>query len=507
MIAAVKRTVVVVATALLLWATAATAATGPAGAAPADPNVAVAVAVANPDTVTDPDPSHTALAIPTHPYLPPAAGLHDSFYPWMGNRGYDVTHYDLRLTVEPATNTLDGWTGIDAVAETTLDEFYLDLAGLEVTAVEVDDAPAEFSRIEDELRVTPAAPIPAGSGFTVAVSTAGSPQPLADRGVPFTSLGWFSRDGVIYTANEPSGAMSWFPSNNHPTDKATFQITINVPEHLTAASNGLLVSETVEDGRRTAVWQMNDPMATYLAAVYIGDFDRHSQRLRDDLLIRNYIPASFNSQQTRATLDKLAVTQDAIEYFEGILGPYPYDAYGTIVLPFSTGFALENQTLSVHGRWMLSSRVIAHELVHQWIGNSVTANDWSDVWLHEGFAHYLSLMYEAHVSGADLNTRMARELSAAIAAGAGPPADITISQMFDFRVTYQRGALALHDLHRHLGDDAFGRLLRRHYDYSAGGTTHTDEFLYFVNEAGGWQAAAVIMPWLYNTHIPSGFTG
>ena len=478
----------------MLWATAATA---PAGATPAGLDT----------TGSDTDAIDAAVAASRHPHLPPAAGASDSFYAWMGNSGYDVTHYDLRLSVEPATNTLEGWTGIDAVATAALDEFYLDLAGLGVISVEVDDTPAEFSRIHDELQVTPASPIPAGRSFTVSVSTVGSPQPLHDPGVPFTRLGWFARDGVIYTANEPSGAMSWFPSNNHPTDKATFQISISVPEHLTAASNGLLVDETVEDGRRTTVWQMNDPMATYLAAVYIGDFERHEHRVRDDLLIRNYIPASLSDQQAQSVLDALAVTEGVIEYFEGILGPYPYDAYGTIVLPFSTGFALENQTLSVHGRWMLSSRVIVHELAHQWIGNSVTANDWSDVWLHEGFAHYLSLMYEADVGGADLDALMARELRAAIAAQAGPPADIAISQMFDYRVTYQRGALALHDLRRHLGDDAFRQLLRRHYDYSAHGTTHTDEFLYFVNEAGGWQAAAVIMPWLYNTHIPSSFTG
>ena len=421
----------------------------------------------------------------------------------MGNSGYDVTHYDISLDVDPIANTLTGVTSIHANATARLPEIFFDLAGLDVTAVTVNGERARISRMYHDLMVLPAETIHAGSSFVVVIEHSGTPAAINDPGVPFTPVGWFWTDGVVYTANEPSGAMTWFPSNNHPTDKATFEFRITVPERFTAAANGLLESDTVVDGRRTAVWQMNDPMATYLAAVYVGEFERHEQALRDDLLIRNYIPSSLPDAERQSMLDALAITPGAIEYFESLLGAYPFDAYGTIVMPQSLGFALENQTLSVHGRQMLGPRIIAHELAHQWFGNSSTAQDWSEIWLHEGFAHYLSLLYLADVDGQDLDALMANELQGATRARAAPPGDISISQLFDYNVVYRRGALTLHALHQLLGRETFTEILRRHYVQSAAGTTTTAEFEAVVAELGGAAAVGVLNAWLHNPQMPT----
>ena len=351
------------------------------------------------ETETDADATPD-IEVASEPTTPTAlSGVGDSFYPWLGNGGYDVTHYDLEFDVNPVANTLDAVATLRAIATEELQEFNLDLSGLKVSAVTVNGAAAEFSRYKTELVIRPAEPIPASTEFVAEVAYSGSPEPVADPGVPFEGIGWFSVGEVIFTANEPSGSMSWYPSNNHPTDKATFTIRITVPERFTAASNGLLTHEAVVDGRRTVTWESDDPMATYLAAVYVGEFERHEYRLRDDLLIRDYIPSSLSDAAATSTVEALSITPGAIEYFEGLLGPYPFDAYGTIVMPFTLGFAMENQTLSLHGTQTLGSQIIAHELAHQWFGNSVTVADWSDIWLHEGFAHYLSFLYLAEVQG------------------------------------------------------------------------------------------------------------
>lgn len=476
-----------------------TAATSPSTTAPAPAPATTAPAVTEPVTTsTTVVPRANEQAGP-----PPGAGAGDSFYPWLGNSGYDVTHYSLVLDVDPDANALEGITTVHAVSTRQLGTIYLDLSGLKVSAVTVDGAAAEFSRERTELIVQPSAPVPAGVGFVVEVAYSGVPERIDDPGVPFARIGWFNHDGVVFTANEPSGSMSWFPSNNHPTDKATFTIAITVPEHLTAASNGLLVSETVADGRRTATWHSDDPMATYLAAVYIGPFERHEQETREGLLIRDYIPSSLTDEQRQATLDALSVTPGAIAFFEELLGPYPFDAYGTLVLPFIFGFAMENQTLSVHGDQTLTPLIIAHELAHAWFGNSVSPGDWSDIWLNEGFAHYLAFLYLADHGGHDIATLMAGELQAARSAGAVPPGSLTVEQLFDFPSVYWRSTLTLHALHRHLGDETFFEIVRHHYRQSAGGTATTPEFMGIVAQLGGPEAVALLASWLYSPEIPT----
>ena len=434
--------------------------------------------------------------------MPPteAEGLGDSFYPFLGNGGYDALHYEIDLDVDPAANTISALTSITAQATENLEAFNLDLLGLEVHSVTVDGAQTEFWRSGHELTIQPASPLAASSQFEVAVSYSGSPGALDDPGVPFSKMGWLHRDGVIYTLGEPSGSMTWFPSNNHPTDKATYEIEITVPEGVTAASNGLLVDETATDGQTAYTWRMDDPMATYLAAVYIGDFERidHGPLYDGGPIIRDYLPRDAPAEMAQA----LSVTPDVIAFLEERLGPYPFDAYGTIVVPFPLGLALENQTLSIHGPATIGPGIIAHEAAHQWLGNSVSPDDWSEIWVNEGFATYLHLMFEAEHFGADFNDTMTQVHAWLSAEGIGPPKGIEIEDLFGATV-YYRGAATLHALRLHVGDDTFYKILRTHYDRSAGGTTNTDEFLGIVEEFTGSDAVALIESWLYDETVPA----
>ena len=447
-----------------------------------------------------PEPD-TEMAEPTTTTAPPteAEGLGDSFYPFLGNGGYDVLHYEIELNVDPSANTISALTSITAEATENLETFNLDLSGLEVHSVTVDGADAEFSRSGHELTVQPASPLAAGSQFAVEVVYSGSPEAISDPGVPFSNLGWLQRDGVIYTLSEPSGSMTWFPSNNHPTDKATYEVRITVPEGLTAASNGLLVDETTYDGRTTFTWRMDDPMATYLAAVYVGDFDRidHGRLYEDGPLLRDYVPRDAPPEVAQA----LSVTPKVIAFLEDRLGPYPFDAYGTIVMPFVLGLALENQTLSVHGLATIGPGIIAHEAAHQWLGDSVSPDDWSEIWLNEGFATYLHLMFEAEHYGTDFNAAMEKMPAQFPSFASVPPKGIGIEELFGPSV-YWRGAATLHALRLHAGDDAFFKILRAHHDRSAGATTNTEEFLGIVDEFAGPDAVDLVESWLFDETVP-----
>ena len=451
---------------------------------------------------SEPEASEPAMST-----APPARaeGVGDSFYPFLGNGGYDVLHYNITMSVDTESREISALVGITARATEDLQEFNLDLAGLDVLAVVVanpdgsDPVDAEFTRYRHELTVDPGRVLAEGAAFTASVLYTGWPAPIDDPVVPFAEVGWHQQDGVIYTASEPSGSMTWFPSNNHPTDKATFRIKITVPEGLVAASNGRLVEETTSNGRTTFVWRMDDPMATYLAAVYIGDFERveHGPLYPDGPVIRDYVPSDAPPEIAAA----LAVTPEVIAFLEDLLGPYPFDAYGTIVMPFPLGFALENQTLSLHGLHTIDPGVIAHEAAHQWLGNSVALDDWSEIWMNEGFATYLHLMFEAEHYGLDLDETMRQVHAQLAASGEPPPGGIETADLFGFSV-YFRGAATLHALRLHAGDETFFRILRAHYDRSAGGTTDTAEFLGIVDEMAGPEAVDLVESWLYDETVP-----
>jgi hypothetical protein len=137
----------------------------------------------------------------------PAAGadsLNDAYYPQLGNGGYDALHYTIDLTVDVVNNKLDGVCTLDAQATQALASFDLDLHGLNVSAVTVNDAPAAFTRVKDKLVITPANPLTNGEKFTIAVSYAGRPQPVEDASSPGYPVGWFDDKGVGVVDASPS---------------------------------------------------------------------------------------------------------------------------------------------------------------------------------------------------------------------------------------------------------------------------------------------------------------
>ena len=276
---------------------------------------------------------------------PGADGLGDRLYPQLGNGGYDAQHYDIALRFRPAANHITATTVITAVATENLSSFNLDLYGLTVGSVTVDGAPANFKRQDSELIIMPSTTLAVGATFTVVVDYAGVPAPITDPGVPYKELGWQAwKDGYFGTISEPSGAMNWFPSNNHPSDKATYTIRITLPADLTAAANGAL-TETIDndDGTRTFGWRMSSPMASYLTIVAVGDY----LEARDDsgpVPIRNYFPAGTDAE----IISAYDITQEVMTWLIETIAPYPFAEYGVVIFPGLTG-ALETQTLSAFG--------------------------------------------------------------------------------------------------------------------------------------------------------------
>jgi hypothetical protein len=408
-------------------------------------------------------------------YTPGARTLGDSLLPLLGNGGYDVQHYDLDIAYDPATKLMDSTATITAVATQDLSEFSYDLRGLTVTSVTVKGQPATFSRDADKLIVTPAAGIDNGTTFETIVDYDGAPQRILDPDETFE--GWLDTTDGVFNVNEPMGAMSWFPNNNHPTDKALYDFTTTVPTGKTALGNGELVSKTDNgDGTTTWKWHMGYPMATYLSTTTIGDFDLDqslgaaTQKASGGALeIYNAIDSSYSATIKANNTTTLNRTDAIANYMAGLYGPYPFDSLGSVVDRISgVGYVLEVQT-KIHfpssGNNGVSINTLAHEIAHQWFGNTVGIKTWNDLWLNEGWATWSQWNWSNKENGSA--TTSAQQFLNNYNQTSNPgrwntPSAVVPSaaNLFDTFPTYTRAAMTLEGLKQILGDDAFFALAK-----------------------------------------------
>lgn len=430
-----------------------------------------------------------------------AAGLGDPYFPGLGNGGYDVDHYTIELDVDPVANEIAGTTTIAAAATATLRSFNLDFSGLDVAGVTVDERPARFRRDGTELVVEPAAALAGGEAFVAAVTYSGTPEPTSIPGLGL-SLGWQGGDGATFVVSEPSGAQTWYPVNDHPSDKATYTYRITVPAGYAVAANGVLAAVEDAGAATTYVWEVDQPMASYLATVIVDRLERFEDVGPGGTPIRHYFPDDVADGPRM-----FARTAEMMEFMESIAGPYPFDAYG-IAIAGDFSAAIETQTLSLFGGGInavsqaVVDRVAIHELAHQWYGDSVSPATWQDVWLNEGFATMFEWLWLEHVDGrARYDDIVASTHVLVVAEAMEPPADPGAESLLSGGV-YLRGALTLAALRAEVGDEAFLATLRAFYDRFAYGNAATADFVAVASEVAGRDLAAFLAPWLYDPVAP-----
>jgi aminopeptidase N len=400
--------------------------------------------------------------------------------------------------VDVEKNFIGGTSTLEAQATENLSTFNLDFHGLDVSNVTVNDSRADFKRVADELVVTPVEALSQGQTFSVVVAYSGIPDPVVDASFPGDGIGWKYDQTTIFVVSEPSGAMNWYPVNNHPTDKATYTFEITVPEPYIVAANGLLKNETDNGDTKTYLWEATTPMASYLATVNIGMFQVVIEEGPDGLPIRNYFPAK-NLEQGKSATKK---TSDMIAYYSDIFGPYPFEAYGILVLPQDLGFAEEDQTLSIFGQDMLDELTVAHELSHQWFGDSITLKSWEDIWLNEGFATYAEALWIEHIEGKESADGYMRDIYDQITVYDLPaPGTPRVEELFGESV-YYRGGWVLHALRTQVGDEAFFKILHEYYARYAGKSASTEDFIAVAGEISGQELKAFFDDWLFGDQIP-----
>ncbi len=463
-------------------------------------------------------------------YTAGAPGAGDAYFPFAGNGGYDVDHYDLDITYTPPApapaplaGQFSGIAAIDLVATQDLDRFNLDLRGMDVQSITVNGKPAHevsppapgaevegaaYWHVQDdaarvwELTVQPRPKIKTGQTARVVVAYGGdTTRPLDIEGALY---GWVTmRDGAM-VVGEPEGSMTWYPVSDHPTDKATYSFEITVPEGKVAVANGLPARDPVtEDGWTTWFWDAPDEQASYLTTASVGDYELRHSETDDGLPIIDAVDDALTSGNAAITEASLALQADMIGFLGDTFGPYPFNSYGSIVDDDTVGYALETQTRPVYSRVARESTV-AHELAHQWFGNAVSPQRWQDIWLNEGWASYVEWLWSEHSGGDSAQTFFDGVMDI--------PADdafwdLTIADpgplgLFHGAV-YDRGAATLHALRLEVGDAAFYAAARawlvRHDD----STATTEDFEAVFEEVSGQDLGTFFDVWLRTASKPT----
>ncbi|PZS03126.1 MAG: metallopeptidase [Pseudonocardiales bacterium] len=430
-----------------------------------------------------------------------APGAGDPYFPFAGNGGFDVRNYTLLLSYRPRSHQLSGTAVVSALATENLSRFDLDLRrDMAVSSVAVDGHRAHYVRSgKQELVITPQSKLHAGRPFTVVVSYAGRPRPVID---PDGSLdGWIPTDDGAFVAGEPQGSPSWFPGSDHPSDKATFTTIVTVPKGISVVGNGRLVAHASYRDRQTFVWREDKPMATYLSTVSLGRFQVTRSRTPDGIPV--YV--AVDPRERAASAGVVAQIPAIIDYFERLFGPYPFGSTGAIIdHAHFVGYALETQTRPLFDR-APDAVNLAHELSHQWYGDSVSLTRWKEIWLNEGFASYASWLWSGH-SGGPTPQQLFNRIYATPAndsfwkippANPGGPAGIFAGPI------YARGAMTLQALRVKLGDRVFFQIMRdwaREHRY---GNARISAFIRLAEHDSGTNLRSFFDTWLYRPAKPT----
>ncbi|MEV7119282.1 M1 family metallopeptidase [Kitasatospora griseola] len=446
------------------------------------------------------------LAVPASAsgFQPGADGVGDPYYPTLGNGGYDVSHYDIRLKYQPATDELEGTATILATATQDLSRFNLDFA-LKVSEILVNGRPATFATSGDqELEITPARPLTKGSQATVVVRYKDVPSTVEKYG-GYTA--WRRTPDGAVVAGEPVAAGWWFPSNDHPSDKATFDVSVLVPNGTQVISNGVLTGTSSQAGWTRFSWRENKPQATYLATLGIGKFDITRDTTAGGVPVYNAYSKDLgeNAGAARASVER---TGELVDWLSTYFGEYPFSSIGGFVPNLPTSGGLETQTRILYGPGLFArgsnASIVVHELAHQWYGDSVSLSRWSDIWLNEGFAQYAQFLWSEHE-----NEGTAQELADYVYASRPAddpfwtvePGDPGDENQLSAAV-YLRGAVAIQALRNTVGDDTFFRILKGWPTERRYGNATIQDFQAYAERISGRSLGDLLNTWLFTPAKP-----
>lgn len=425
----------------------------------------------------------------------------------LSTANYDIKFHRLEFTVDPAESEIEGivTTYFEAVEDITSITF--DLTNeLQVSSVTKNETSLSFTQNEnDELVIDFPTTITSGTLDSLQISYSGTPP----QGQAAFNIDTHNNTPILYTLSEPYGAKDWWPCKQDLIDKAdSLEVHITVPNEYVAVSNGVQVNQSSNSGNITTVYKHNYPIPAYLVAIAVTNYETYSHTVGEGdtaFEIKNYVyPESLTSAQASTE-----ITVDIMEFFQDLIGDYPYsdEQYGHA--QFAWGGGMEHTTMSFMGNF--SRGLIAHELAHQWFGNKVTCGSWRDIWLNEGFATYLSGLVEQELDGEDDFINWKHTKVANITSNIGgkvyvDAVDTTnVNRVFSSRLSYNKAAMVLHMLRKKLGDEAFYNALQSYLsdENLAFNYAYTTDAISHFQSASGLDLTEFFDDWIFGEGYPT----
>ena len=319
-----------------------------------------------------------------------ARSMGDTIFTTEGNGGIDVMHYDLDIVWDDKNNTIIAKAVLDIKSTQALSVFSLDFHALKITSLKVDDNPAKFLRTKDKLIVTLPKTVDKSSNFKVAVLYRGEPTIIKDS----IALGWKRTKEGVEALSEPISAKNWFPCNNHPKDKASYDFHITVPKAYSVVANGAPQKSIYHTDSTSYHFIAKEPMASYLTLIAIGQYDLEVLQTKLGVTIYNYYYKGMKQKDKNVFSNQAEI----LAFFSEKFGDYPFESAGIVASRGESVLAYETQTRPFFGT-PVSEKMLAHELAHQWFGNFVSLSEWKESWLKEGFASYAAALWFEHKQG------------------------------------------------------------------------------------------------------------
>jgi aminopeptidase N len=425
-------------------------------------------------------------------------------------------HYVVSLTLnDQLSEIVTASAHIDVLVLKKTALIDLDFGELKTNSVSVDSKPASFTHRNGKLEITLDEAADPGTRIVIEVVYQGKPK-----------------DGLIMKVdkddkpsavgdNWPNRVHHWIPTLDHPSAKATITFNITAAAREEVVANGRLENvQTTANGNRTWTYSTAAPIPPYCMIIAVGQFARLEPSHRSPTPLSYYVPGSDRD----VAIKGFAPTIPVLEYFNEIVAPYPYEKLAMIV--GSTQFGgMENSSAIVFTTTLFNQKprakisppygiprgtmtLIAHEIAHQWFGDSVTESTWADLWLSEGFATYFAGMFLEKVEGDSAFQEYMKQAADNVFSyeqkKPTPIFDRDTENLFDLlnANNYQKGSWVLHMLRSSLGTEVFLRGIRDYYHAHKDGTASTEDLRVALEKASGKNLRAFFQRWIYESGHP-----
>jgi len=423
----------------------------------------------------------------------------------------DVVHYEFNIDLNDTTNFIICTSGIIVNFKSPVNSVAFDLdnpdaegKGMKVSSIVVNGKNAEWEHSGNRLRIKASEMKGKGSPSEIRISYSGIPS-----------------DGLIISGNKfgnrtffadhwPDRASAYLPVVDHPGDKATVEFIITAPSHYEVVASGYLIEESdLPAGKKLTHWKEEVPLPVKVMTFGAADFAIRLAGHAAGVPVWTWV----YPENIREGFNDYAVALKPLEFYSGLIGPYSYEKLANVQSKTIFG-GLENAGCifysenSVTGQGK-AENLIAHEIAHQWFGNSVTEGDWHHIWLSEGFATYLTSVYNEMTYGKEklkesmmlARTRVLRSSEKT----PRPVIDTTITNLMELLSTnsYQKGAWVLHMLRSEVGEETFWKGMRLFYDRFRNGNAVTDDFRIVMEEVSGRDLKNFFHQWLFVAGEPN----